>query len=53
MFPMFDNEFLFPSKIINIAVKYCVFTTKQDVICDNNLQCFISDGLMLDDIIKN
>ena len=31
----------------------CVFPTKQNDICYYNIQYFVSDGLMLDDIIMN
>ena len=34
-------------------MKYFVFPTKQDNICDYNTQCFMYGGLMLGDIITN
>ena len=50
---MFDNEFLASSKQIKLCPRDFIFPIKQEDICDYNTQCFMSSGLMLDDIITN
>ena len=50
---MFDNYFLASSKQIKLCTRDYIFPVKQDNICDYNLLCFMSSGLMLDDIITN
>ena len=48
---MFDNGFLASSK----QLKLCsvLKKIKQEDMCDYNPRCFMSSGLMLDDIIMN
>ena len=48
---MFDNEFLASSKQIKLCPKHIIFPIKQEDICDLNPRCFMSSGLMLDNII--
>ena len=52
-FPIFDNELLSSSKQLKVGPKGCVFTIKQEDLCDYNLNCFISSGFMIDDFIMN
>ena len=51
--PMFDNDFLASSKQIKLCTRDYIFPIKQEDICDYNPLCFMSIGLMLDDIIIN
>ena len=51
--PMFDNDFLASSKQMKLCTTDYIFPIKQDNICDYNPLCFMSSGLMLDDIIVN
>ena len=51
--PMFDNKFLASSNKKKLCPIDYIFPIKQEGICDKNLQCFISGGLMLEDIIMN
>ena len=50
---MFDNEFLASSDQMKLCTTDYIFPIKQDDICDYNPLCFMSIGLMLDDIIMN
>ena len=50
---MFDNEFLSSSKKFKLCPRDFIFPIKQEDVCDYNTQCFMSSGLMLDDIIIN
>ena len=52
-FPIFDNEFSSSPKKLKISPKECVFQIKHEDMCDYNPKFFMSDGLMLDDIIMN
>ena len=52
-FPIFDNDFLSSSNKIKLKTTDCIFQIKQDYICDYNAMCFMSSGMMLDDIIMN
>ena len=53
------QNFYFPCKILHTLkqMKVCttdyIFAIKQDNICDYNPLCFMSSGLMLDNIIMN
>ena len=51
--PIFDNDFLAFSNQMKLCANDYIFTIKQDDICDYNLLCFMSSGMMLDDIIMN
>ena len=51
--PMFDNDFLASSNQMKLSTTDYIFPIKQDDICDYNPLCFMSSGLMLDDIIMN
>ena len=51
--PMFVNDFLASSKQMKLCFRYYIFPIKQDDICDYNTLCFMSSGLMLDNIIMN
>ena len=53
MFPPFGNEILSPS--INIILKFhpIIYLLKQKEIVDYNPKCFMSSGLMFDDIFIN
>ena len=51
--PIFDNDFLASSKQMKLCTTDYIFPIKQDNICDYNPLCFMSSGLMLDDIIVN
>ena len=50
---MFDKEFLASSKQLKVCPRDIIFPIKQEDICDYNPQCFMSSGLILDDIIMN
>ena len=50
---MFYNDFLASSKQIKLSTRDYIFPIKQEDICDYNPLCFMSIGLMLDDIIVN
>ena len=50
---MFDNYFLASSNQMKLCITDYIFPIKQDNICDYNPLCFMSSGLMLDDIIMN
>ena len=52
-FPIFENDFLSSSNQIKLKSTDCIFPIKQDDICDYNPLCFMSSGMMLDDIIMN
>ena len=52
-FPMFDNYFLAYSNQMKLCTTDYIFPIKQDDICDYNPLCFMSNGLILDDIIMN
>ena len=49
--PIFDNDFLASSNQIKLKSTDYIFPIKQDDIFDYNLLCFMSSGMMLDDII--
>ena len=51
--PMFDNDFLASSNQMKLCTTDYIFPIKQDDICDYNPLCFMSSGLMLDNIIMN
>ena len=51
--PMFYNEFLESPKQIKLCTSDYIFLIKQEDICYYNPLCFMSSGLMLDDIIMN
>ena len=51
--PMFDNYFLSSSNQIELKSTDFIFPIKQDDICDYNPLCFMSNGMMLDEIIMN
>ena len=51
--PMFDNVFLEYSNRMKLCTTDNIFPIIQDNICDYNPLCFMSSGLMLDDIIIN
>ena len=51
--PMFDNEFLASSKQLKLCPRDIIFPIKQEDICDYNPWCFMSSGLILDNIIMN
>ena len=51
--PIFDNDFLAYSNQIKLKSTDYIFPIKQDDICDYNPLCFLSSGMMLDDIIMN
>ena len=51
--PIFDNDFLASSNQIKLKSTDYIFPIKQDDICDYNPLCFMSSGMMLDDIIMN
>ena len=50
---IFDNEFLEYSKQIKLCIRYYIFPIKLGDICNYNPLCFMSSGMMLDDIIMN
>ena len=51
--PIFDNYFLASSNQIKLKSTDYIFSIKQDDICDYNPLCFMSSGMMLDDIIMD
>ena len=51
--PMFNSKFLASSKQLRICPRDIIFPIKQGDICDYNPRCFMSSGLMLDEIIVN
>ena len=51
--PIFDNDFLASSNKMKLKSTDYIFPIKQDDICDSNPLCFMSIGMMLDDIIMN
>ena len=51
--PIFDNDFLASSNQMKLKSTDYIFPIKQDDICDYNPLCFMSIGMMLDDIIMN
>ena len=51
--PMFDNDFLASSNQMKLPTTDYIFPIVQDNICDYNPLCFMSSGLVLDDIIMN
>ena len=53
MFPPFGNEFLSPSKIFILKLHSIIYPLKQKEMCDYNPRCFMSSGLVFDDIIMN
>ena len=50
---MFDQLLLASSKKLKLCPIYIIFPFKQENICDYNPRCFMSSGLILDDIIMN
>ena len=50
---MFDNELLAFSKQLKLFPIDFIFPIKQEDICDYNTWCFMSSGLMLDEIIMD
>ena len=50
---MFDKEFLASLKQIKLCPRDIIFPIKQENIFDYNPWCFMSSGLMLDNIIMN
>ena len=50
-FPVFDNNYLSSLKNWNLSLDIVYFQAKHDDIYDYNTQCFMSGGLMIDDII--
>ena len=52
-FPIFDNDFLASSNQIKLKSTDYIYPIKKDDICDYNPLCFMSSGIMLDDIIMN
>ena len=50
---MFDNNFLESSKKMKLCTRDYIFPTKHYIIRDYNPLCFMSIGLMLDDLIMN
>ena len=52
-FPIFDNDSLASSNQIKLKSTDHIFPIKRDDICDYNPLCFMSSGMMLDDIIMN
>ena len=51
--PIFDNDFLASSNQMKLKSTNYIFPIKLDDICDYTPLCFISSGMMLDDIIMN
>ena len=51
--PIFDNDFLASSNQIKLCTTDYNFTVKQDDIYDYNPLCFMSSGIMIDDMIMN
>ena len=52
-FPIFDNDFLSSLNQIKLISTYYILPIKQDYICDYNPLCFMSSGMMIDNIITN
>ena len=50
---IFDNDFLASSNQMKLKSTDYIFPIKQDDICDYNPLCFMSSGMMLDNIIMN
>ena len=48
-----DNDLLSSSNQIKLKSTDCIFSIKQDDICDYNPLCFMSSGMMLDVIIMD
>ena len=51
--PMFNKILLASSKQIKLCPRNIIFPIKQEDICTYKPQCFMSNGLMLDDINMN
>ena len=51
--PILNNDFLASSNQMKLCTIDYIFPIKQDDICDYSPLCFMSSGLMLDDIIIN
>ena len=51
--PMFDNEFLVYLKQLKLCLRYFICPIKQEDMCHYNHRCFMSSGLILDEIIMN
>ena len=51
--PIFENYFLASSNQMKLKSTDYIFPIQQDDICDYNPLCFMSSGMMLDDIIVN
>ena len=51
--PMFNNDLLASSNRMKLCITYYIFPIRQGDICDYNPLCFMSSGLMLDNIIMN
>ena len=52
-FSPFGNEFLPPSKNISLTAFPIMYPLKQKDICDYDIRCIMSIGLMFDEIIMN
>ena len=52
-FTPLGNEFLPPSKNITLKNDHIIYPTKQKDLCDYDLRCTMSRGLMFDDIIMS
>ena len=52
-FHHFVDELLSPSKNIILNGHSIIYPLKQKYICDYNIRCFMSRGLVFDDIIMN
>ena len=50
---MFDNKFLASSNKKKLCPIDYIFPIKYEEICDYNPRCFMSSGLMLEEIIMN
>ena len=50
---IFDNDFLASSKQMKLCTTEYIFPIKHGYICNYNLLCFMSIGLMLDNTIMN
>ena len=51
--PIFYNDFLASSNKMKLKSNDFFYFIKQDDICDYNPLCFMSSGMILDDIIMN
>ena len=51
--PQFGNAFLSLSKNIILKDHIIIYPLNQIEVCDYNPRCFVSSGLMFDDIIMN